>query len=72
MYSPNDLISVEMVNWRQRQKTNIYAFDALGINPLHEYKVTIRALKISLVDLMLIWLGRTLLSCGNSQLRWGG
>lgn len=50
VYSPHDLSSVEMVKWRQRQKTNSDAFDALGINPLYEYKVTPRALKTRLAD----------------------
>lgn len=49
VYSPHDLSSVEMVKWRQRQKANMDAFDALGINPLHEYKVNPRALKIIFV-----------------------
>lgn len=50
VYSPHDLSSVEMVKWKRRQKTKMDAFDALGINPLHEYKVTPRALKTSMVD----------------------
>lgn len=40
VYSPHDLSSVEMVKWKRRQKTKMDVFDALGINPLHEYKVT--------------------------------
>lgn len=50
VYSPHDLSSVEMVKWKRRQKTNMDAFDALGINPLHEYKVIPRALKTGIVD----------------------
>ncbi len=42
VYAPHDLSSVEMRKWRQKHQSNTDVFDALAINPLHEYKVCIR------------------------------
>ena len=39
VYAPHDLSSVEMEKWRKRRPREKDAFDMLGINPLHEYKV---------------------------------
>lgn len=41
LYAPHDLSSVEMQKWRKRHKSNMDVFDALAINPLHEYKVSV-------------------------------
>ena len=38
VYAPHDLSPVEMQKWRQRHRSNTDVFDALAINPLHEYK----------------------------------
>jgi hypothetical protein len=40
VYSPHDLSWEEMEKWKKNPKVSIDAFDALGINPLHEYKVS--------------------------------
>lgn len=39
VYSPHDLSPSEMKKWRKRKSPSTDAFDALGINPLHQYKV---------------------------------
>ena len=39
VYAPHDLSPVEMQKWRQRHRSTTDVFDALAINPLHEYKV---------------------------------
>lgn len=39
VYSPRDLGSTEMKKWRKRQSPTMDAFDAMGVNPLHLYKV---------------------------------
>jgi small subunit ribosomal protein S18 len=39
VYAPHDLSSVEMQKWRKIRPRERDAFDQLGINPLHEYKV---------------------------------
>ena len=39
VYAPHDLSPVEMQKWRQRHRSTRDVFDALAINPLHEYKV---------------------------------
>lgn len=41
VYAPHDLSSVEMQKWRKRHRSTTDVFDALAINPLHEYKVCI-------------------------------
>ncbi len=41
LYAPHDLSPVEMQKWRKRHKSNTDVFDALAINPLHEYKVCV-------------------------------
>ena len=41
VYAPHDLSPVEMKKWRQRHQSNTDVFDALAINPLHEYKVCV-------------------------------
>ena len=41
VYAPHDLSLVEMQKWRQRQRSTTDVFDALAINPLHEYKVCV-------------------------------
>ncbi|KAI9724911.1 MAG: hypothetical protein M1812_000187 [Candelaria pacifica] len=38
VYAPHDLSSVEMQKWRRRGRPTTDAFDALAMNPLHEYK----------------------------------
>ena len=38
VYSPHDLSPIEQVKWRRRQPGNRDVFDALNINPLHEWK----------------------------------
>ena len=40
IYSPHDLSPEEMKKWRKPQQATEDAFDILGINPLHEYKVS--------------------------------
>jgi small subunit ribosomal protein S18 len=42
VYAPHDLSWEEMQKWRKRGQVPVDAFDALGINPLHEYKVATR------------------------------
>lgn len=39
VYSPHDLSWEEMQKWKKPKKVAVDAFDTLGINPLHEYKV---------------------------------
>lgn len=41
VYAPHDLSPVEMQKWRRRHQSNTDVFDALAINPLHEYKVCV-------------------------------
>jgi len=38
IYSPHDLSPSEMKKWRKKYSPSIDAFDALSINPLHQYK----------------------------------
>ncbi|KAL1953263.1 hypothetical protein VTO42DRAFT_3325 [Malbranchea cinnamomea] len=38
IYSPHDLSPSEMKKWRQKRSPSRDAFDALGLNPLHQYK----------------------------------
>ena len=40
VYSPHDLSWEEMQKWKKPKKVAVDAFDTLGINPLHEYKVS--------------------------------
>lgn len=40
VYSPHDLSHEEMKKWKVPQKARDDVFDVLGINPLHEYKVS--------------------------------
>ena len=40
IYSPHDLSPEEMEKWRVPTKVKEDVFDILGINPLHEYKVS--------------------------------
>ena len=40
IYSPRDLSPEELKKWRTPQKVKQDVFDVLGINPLHEYKVS--------------------------------
>jgi hypothetical protein len=42
IYAPHDLSWEEMQKWKKRAQVPVDAFDALGINPLHEYKVATR------------------------------
>lgn len=46
VYAPHDLTPAEMYKWKTRGRPTMDAFDALAINPLHEYKV--RLSKITL------------------------
>lgn len=46
VYAPHDLMPAEMRKWRTRGRPSMDAFDALAINPMHEYKV--RLSKITL------------------------
>ena len=39
VYAPHDLSPVEQMKWQKRRPRETDAFDQLGINPLHEYKV---------------------------------
>ena len=39
VYSPHDLSPAEMRKWGNKQSSKVDAFAALGINPIHEYKV---------------------------------
>lgn len=39
VYAPHDLSPEEQKKWKRRHSPSIDAFDFLGINPLHEYKV---------------------------------
>ena len=39
VYAPHDLSPVEQTKWQKRKPRETDAFDELGINPLHEYKV---------------------------------
>jgi small subunit ribosomal protein S18 len=39
VYAPHDLSPAEMRKWMKRVSPSTDAFDALGINPLHQYKV---------------------------------
>ncbi len=39
VYAPHDLSSEEQQKWQKRRPRESDAFDQLGINPLHEYKV---------------------------------
>ncbi len=39
IYSPHDLSPSEMKKWRKKQSPSTDAFDALSLNPLHQYKV---------------------------------
>ena len=39
VYAPHDLSPVEQMKWQKRRPRETDAFDELGINPLHEYKV---------------------------------
>ena len=39
VYSPHDLSPSEMKKWRKRSSPSSDAFDVLGLNPLHQYKV---------------------------------
>lgn len=59
VYAPHDLSPVEMTKWRKRRPRERDAFDQLGINPLHEYKVC-RALPIGEAEN-----GRKLLATGR-------
>ncbi|KAI9732864.1 MAG: hypothetical protein M1834_003803 [Cirrosporium novae-zelandiae] len=38
VYAPHDLGPIEALKWRQRKRVAVDVFDALGINPLNEYK----------------------------------
>ncbi|KAK2762799.1 hypothetical protein FQN54_000974 [Arachnomyces sp. PD_36] len=38
VYAPHDLSPAEMKKWKQRKSPSTDAFDALSINPLHQYK----------------------------------
>jgi len=38
IYSPHDLSPSEMKKWRKKYSPSTDAFDALSINPLHQYK----------------------------------
>ncbi|KAL1961825.1 hypothetical protein VTN77DRAFT_994 [Rasamsonia byssochlamydoides] len=38
VYAPHDLSPAEMKKWMKRQSPSQDAFDALNINPLHQYK----------------------------------
>lgn len=40
IYSPHDLSHEEMEKWKKPKRVTVDAFDTLGINPLHEYKVS--------------------------------
>lgn len=40
VYSPHDLSWEEMEKWKKYPKVSMDAFDALGMKPLHEYKVS--------------------------------
>lgn len=40
IYSPHDLSPEEMKKWRMAKPVTVDVFDTLGINPLHEYKVS--------------------------------
>lgn len=39
-YSPHDLSPSEMRKWRKRSSPATDAFDVLGLDPLHQYKVS--------------------------------
>ena len=39
VYAPHDLSPAEMRKWKRRESPTTDAFDALSINPLHQYKV---------------------------------
>jgi len=39
VYAPHDLSPEEMKKWKKRKSPTMDAFDALGINPLDQYKV---------------------------------
>lgn len=41
IYSPHDLSPEETQKWKESQPAKEDMFDVLGINPLHEYKVSI-------------------------------
>ncbi|PGH11209.1 ribosomal protein S18 [Polytolypa hystricis UAMH7299] len=38
IYAPHDLSAAEMKKWKKRQSPSTDAFDALSMNPLHQYK----------------------------------
>lgn len=40
IYSPHDLSPAEMKKWTQPKGKTEDVFDILGINPIHEYKVS--------------------------------
>lgn len=40
IYSPHDLSPEEMNKWKEGKNVTEDVFDILGINPLHEYKVS--------------------------------
>ena len=41
VYAPHDLTPAEMYKWKTRSRPSMDAFDALAINPLDEYKVSV-------------------------------
>ena len=41
VYAPHDLTPAEMYKWKTRGRPTMDAFDALAINPLNEYKVSV-------------------------------
>lgn len=47
VYAPHDLSPVEQMKWQKRRPREIDAFDELGINPLHEYKVCLHIHQLS-------------------------
>lgn len=46
VYAPHDLTPAEMYKWKTRGRPTMDAFDALAINPLHEYKVRLSKLTL--------------------------
>lgn len=41
VYAPHDLTPAEMHKWKTRGSATMDAFDALAINPMNEYKVSV-------------------------------
>jgi small subunit ribosomal protein S18 len=51
VYAPHDLSPAEMKKWRRKESPSTDAFDALSMNPLHQYKVFLASSALSVAFL---------------------